>query len=211
MENFFSKISLYDFLTTVLFGACLSFVFDGCTWLESFDSENFWVNALSCYLVGLVAHKMVELVDFSRCNCCRKEDKCKFLSIILSSICRNQVSMINDARKEVGVEVKEEDSAVIMTEYYQTYYNLMDKKKLYNIPTLEAHSAFLKDMIFVFIILIIKFIFCSSSIVLIGCVKKEWVAFLILLLLLILLVGARYNTEYKIHRLVWEGKKYNIQ
>lgn len=86
----------------------------------------------------------------------------------------------------------------------------MDKKKLNNIPTLEAHSAFLKDMIFVFIILLIKYICCSSSIVLTGCIKKEWVAVLILFLLLILLVGARYNTEYKIHRLVWEGKKYNM-
>ncbi|MGM9791442.1 MAG: hypothetical protein ACI3Y4_03445 [Candidatus Cryptobacteroides sp.] len=172
MEKFFQKITLYDFLTAVLFGGCLYYVFEGCNWLHSINNSNFWVSIFSCYVVGLVVHKMVESVDFSKNKCFQDKDKCKFCSFVCSPICRNQVSMIEEARKEVGIE----ECKDIMSEYYKTYYELADRNKLSNIPTLEAHSAFLKDLMLVFIIMIFKLV-CCSSITMLECIHHKCMAF----------------------------------
>ncbi len=149
-----------------------------------------------CYLMGLICHKTGEALDWSKCINKKKSSTCPIIMVFRSLVCRNQLSIINRARKLVCVSF--DGKVDLMTEYLATYYSAMRDNKLGNIPKIEAHSAFAKDLCLVFIVVGFTLLFseCIMGIVILG----------VSLLLCII----RYNSELKIHILVWEYKKYDL-
>ena len=207
MNNFLSKLSLYDFLTTILLGGCLyvPFVCDKFQQMPGL-MQNDAVTIGLCYLLGLIIHKFAESFDFShRINSCGKGKK-RICMALASPICRNQKALIKRAKDLVGYTSDRE----IMEEYLQTYYAVMDGNKLGNIPKVEAHSALVRDL--VFIVFPVVFMVSSKLSLFCGCCCHKccnWVAIIFVsLILYMVLLSIRYNCELKIHALIWEQKKY---
>lgn len=192
MDNF-SRLTLYDFLTMLLVGFLLLVPFceTGCG--ESFISGTLLLAA--SYIVGLCYHKILER-----------------LQSILGF--RNMKCMI---RKAFRVTCKEfphasglvKDMDKIKEPYYREYYRLMMKGCLGNIPVLEAHVAFLRNLIPIVIVYIVMSICdCSGVSGMIDCIfgtDSKCAVGVILMIILILLPILWYCIQMKIHRLVWEG------
>ena len=200
MNQFLSKLSLYDFLTTIMLGGCLYY---GCRingWFDGILIQPDVIVIGICYIVGFLTHKFVEIIDLSFINKCAGRNV--FLSIVLSPLCRNQLSIIRSAME---CEELNSDANHIKERYYKAYYNLMIEGKLYNIPNIEAHSAFIKDLIFVFPVIAfsIAYYYCTTD-------SYVDVALIIIFSIIIevLLFVTRYITEKKIHTLVWETNKF---
>lgn len=191
--NNFGQLSLYDFLTMLLVGFLLLVPFceTGCG--ESFISGTLLLAA--SYIVGLCYHKILER-----------------LQSILGF--RNMKCMI---RKAFRVTCKEfphasglvKDMDKIKEPYYREYYRLMMKGCLGNIPVLEAHVAFLRNLIPIVIVYIVMSICdCSGVSGMIDCIfgtDSKCAVGVILMIILILLPILWYYIQMKIHRLVWEG------
>lgn len=191
--NNFGQLSLYDFLTMLLVGFLLLVPFceTGCG--ESFISGTLLLAA--SYIVGLCYHKILER-----------------LQSILGF--RNMKCMI---RKAFRVTCKEfphasglvKDMDKIKEPYYREYYRLMMKGCLGNIPVLEAHVAFLRNLIPIVIVYIVMSICdCSGVSGMIDCIfgtDSKCAVGVILMIILILLPILWYCIQMKIHRLVWEG------
>jgi len=201
MNQFLSKISLYDFLTTILLGGCLYYSCRLNGWFDGILIQPDVVVIGICYIVGLLTHKFIEIFDFSSIiNKCAVRKV--FFSVILSPICRNQLSIIRMAMEDDGLNF---NAKQILENYYKAYYKLMMGGSLYNIPQIEAHSAFIRDLIFVFPLIAISiavFYKRSGSMV-------AWIIIFAIIIELLLFV-ARYCTEKKIHTLVWEIEKYKF-
>lgn len=239
MKEFFSKLSLYDFLTTVLLGSYFFFlngirteIITGETFYEylhnyslliengstviNCNSSNVcvWLFVLNAFLLGLIIHKSVELITFfnfvknvkdvDEFIEYKKEKKCIcklcsalwiYLISIFSLLVANNIGvLIYYARYKVIDNIPDEHKSLIsfkkeklLFHYYKAYYYLQRQNKLENVPTLEAHSALLKDLFFVSILLF-------------------WTPFkrLAVLLIFVLLI-IRCYCECKIYALVWEG------
>ena len=224
MENFLAKLSLYDFLTTILLGGCL---YVPLIALDVIPCPCDWCNCCGgcchpgcchpgcchpgcvlivgiCYLTGLICHKFGEVLDWSNCINKKKLSVCPFLMAVRSLVCRNQLSIIRRAKKRVGVSLG--SNANLMSGYLSTYYSAMCDNKLGNIPKIEAHSAFAKDLCLILVILDIILLIAKS-------LEGSWCLVLLVFFLSILafsvLCCIRYNSEFKIHTLIWEYKKYN--
>ncbi len=175
MENFLAKLSLYDFLTTILLGGCL---YVPLIALDVIPCPCDWCNCCGgcchpgrcnlgcvlivgiCYLTGLICHKFGEVLDWSNCINKKKLSVCPFLMAVRSLVCRNQLSIIRRAKKRVGVSLG--SNANLMSGYLSTYYSAMCDNKLGNIPKIEAHSAFAKDLCLILAILDIILLIAKS-------------------------------------------------
>lgn len=197
MNSFLSKFSLYDFLTTILLGGCLFFSLriNGWGYLLFNHLSDIGIAAV-CYILGLFVHKSIECIDVRF----KKMSYCKIAAACHSPLCRNQPMMIKDAM--IANDIFYHDSQ-IMDEYYFCYYWLMFNGKLNNIPRLEAQSAFIRDMVFILLPM-------GASIVCLYWGNKCdcWIIAISFLFIEFCLVAVRYNTEKKIHNLVWETYKY---
>jgi len=177
-----------------------------------------------CYLLGLITHKVVESLTLpihiktednsKKCHekkeknrSCIKEFLCFLIDVIVSPFWRNKPSIIKRSReyaKTIYPDAffylkcwlhKDLSNKQILEEYYNAYYTLQKADKLGNIPKVEAHSAFLKDFIFVWTLLLIGF--CAN--------RGNTIGMLIVRIVIeMLLLWARYYCEFKIHYLIWE-------
>ena len=202
MNEFLSKLSLYDFLTTVLLGGCLYVPLSACAQFELLFADDMVITIGFCYLAGLLSHKISESLDWSsywnKKNCL----KAPLRMAIVSLICRNQRSIIARARRLVGYSSSDDD---IMSEYLSIYYDAMKRNCLGNITKIEAHSAFVKDLSLVILPVFVIVIICDKNIA--GCFS--WICLIVSVLIIeAVLCVIRYNSELKIHKLVWEYKKY---
>lgn len=186
----FNKLTLYDFMTMLIIGALIVAPFstvDGfvCT----------MVFLIISYVIGLCYHKILD-----------------WLQSLLKL--RNNECMI---RKAFEVVCKEFPSAsslsndinAIKESYYREYYRLMLKGCLANIPVLEAHVAFIRNLIPVIIWYIVSLACdcCKVSEMIAGIFgnNARCTTVIVLIVILVMLPLLWCCTQKKIHRLVWEG------
>lgn len=228
MKEFFSKLSLYDFLTTILLGGFVHFMlllprsdlYYGClldyihNYVQSVNdicivrsgpssSINYtWVLMLCYYFMGLLIHRVVEWVDLSFAT--KNKQRGKFLSSLLSVVCRNTKSIIRYSLEKT-LEDNPNKTLInmyggndMMFHYNEAYYKLYYSERLNNIPKIEAISAFSKDLLIVFLFLSLRFF----------TMQFYWKNLLIMIIVMSVFVVIRYNCERIISRLVWEGFFY---
>ncbi|MEE1094537.1 MAG: hypothetical protein U0L08_06355, partial [Bacteroidales bacterium] len=116
-------------------------------------------------------------------------------------------------------DITESILGIDINEYYKTYYSIMDKPAYNIIMFLEAQEAFLRNITWIVVAYLLCYYFSLfdeqklfecifileppsmlSSNCLILCVS--------LLLFLILILFARYQTQMKVYKAVWDAGKY---
>ena len=172
-----SKITLYDFLCMLVCGYLILCLLTG---MGGLFENNILLYVLS-YLVGMVYHKAIYPL-FGNMQC-----------------------MVMRAKNKVEKDVDDEFCQDSMKDYYKGYYNLMQKNCLGNIPVLEAHAAFCKDVFFLLIIVIVEIL---SGYWRFGISGNACFLPVLLTVICIALPVVWYVTQMKIHYLVWEGAYY---
>ena len=95
-------------------------------------------------------------------------------------------------------------------DYLKAYYNVVKNGFLMNIPTLEAHENFLRNIWFICLLYLITVLAdcCQSSISEIICQYSKCAIAMFLLLLIVFIPFVWYKIQMKIFELVWEGDYY---
>lgn len=204
-----AKLSLYDILTMLVSGFLILALFIPIPKEEQTSLiKNYWYLLLVLsYIIGIVYHRLLEWIRGNN-------KKCKMHLLIGTIFVRNYVEAIELASKSKNTIG---DKETVLDEYYKRYYYVMNKPCYSNISFLEAQEAFLRNMT------LILFVYCIlhgfgwidnkiSSIVffvepLIEC-SNCCITIINLFVLVIPILFARYQTQMKIYKLVWEGAKY---
>ena len=209
MEKLFEKLSLYDLLTSVFTGSILVWsllvindhmlqccsqccqISHSCTYIYIIAKHYIGQFIFISYFCGLLWHRLIEGFVCNRFQ----DSYCHFFT---SPFCRNQLSLIkkqyNKLIKRFNID-RIIDNENMLEEYHNSYYRLIKDNKLGNVPTLEASSALVKDLIFVLPLFSIAL-----------CLNGNCVCRIIILSLLFeaVLFAIRYSCESKIHYLIWE-------
>lgn len=179
--NIASKISLYDFLAMMVCGYLLLFPF--AVQVEMAEI----LFGIICFVVGLIYHHAME---------------CLF------ACCRNNLCLIRKSylsiRRQLGKRPAPSDG---MPDYLASYYRLMQNGALGNIPILEAHVAFIRNLLPI-VVLYIVMICCGCPVVRAAAehLFGNACGFAVCLTAALpLLVVCGYRIQCKIHFLVWEG------
>ena len=95
-------------------------------------------------------------------------------------------------------------------DYLKAYYNVVKNGFLMNIPTLEAHENFLRNIWLICLMYLIAVLAdcCQSSISEIICQYSKCAIAMFLLLLIVFIPFVWYKIQMKIYELVWEGDCY---
>lgn len=95
-------------------------------------------------------------------------------------------------------------------DYLKAYYNVVKNGFLMNIPTLEAHENFLRNIWLICLMYLISVLAdcCQSSISEIICQYSKCAIAMFLLLLIVFIPFVWYKIQMKIFELVWEGDYY---
>ena len=95
-------------------------------------------------------------------------------------------------------------------DYLKAYYNVVKNGFLMNIPTLEAHENFLRNIWLICLLYLIAVLAdcCQSSISEITCQYSKCTIAMFLLLLIVFIPFVWYKIQMKIYELVWEGDYY---
>lgn len=95
-------------------------------------------------------------------------------------------------------------------DYLKAYYNVVKNGFLMNIPTLEAHENFLRNIWLICLLYLITVLAdcCQSSISEIICQYSKCAIAMFLLLLIVFIPFVWYKIQMKIYELVWEGDCY---
>ncbi len=95
-------------------------------------------------------------------------------------------------------------------DYLKAYYNVVKNGFLMNIPTLEAHENFLRNIWLICLLYLITVLAdcCQSSISEIICQYSKCTIAMFLLLLIVFIPFVWYKIQMKIFELVWEGDCY---
>lgn len=179
--NIASRISLYDFLAMMVCGYLLLFPFAG----EEGRPEILF--GIVCFVAGLIYHHAMERLFV----CCRN-NPCLIRKCYLS------------VRRQLGKRPAKSDGTA---DYLASYYRLMRNGALGNIPILEAHVAFIRNLLPI-VVLYVVMICCGCPAV--GTAAERLFGnacgFAVCLTAAVpLLVVCGYRIQCKIHRLVWEG------
>lgn len=216
MENIFEKSSLYDVLTSLFIGAILVWsltiigshmlqccsqccqISHSCTYIYIIAKHYIGQFIFISYFCGLLWHRLIEGFVCNRFQ----DSSCHFFT---SPFCRNQLSLIkkqyNKLIKRFNID-RIIDNENMLEEYHNSYYRLIKDNNLGNVPTLEASSALVKDLIFVLPLFSIALCLngnCTCRIILIS------------LLIEIALFTIRYSCESKIHYLIGNRIIFSIR
>jgi len=219
-----SKMTLYDMLAMVIPGflllLMLQLTFCGNFCIAIPGCENSLITGtlifIASYVVGMIYNK----ISFTNIkwilNCLSK--KCYLVDKIAEYVkltynFRNNKDRISKEGHKFEEKYKndkedKENDPYNLHNYYKAYYVLMEKNCLNSIPVLEAHVAFLRNMIPVVILyifpLLIRFeyIFGKSSHL------CNFIAGLIVIAIAIVIYRIMIKTQEKVYYLVWEGIKY---
>lgn len=187
-----SKISSYDFLTMMVSGFII--LLSVCGYNDNCTTAETIVFFITCYIVGIVYHRIVER---------------------LFKPMRNMKCCIACAYDDVAAEIKHDfeqnwNRDEIMHEYYKAYYLVMKNGCLGNIPVLETQVAFMRNIS----ILLIAYA-CAVPY---GChaVKNLFrelfgfpcAAAIVCSLLAVCLIIIMMCMQRKIHYLVWHAAYY---
>jgi hypothetical protein len=191
-----AKSSIYDFFAMVIPGFLwLLLISFCCKWnfmFADYDADGIIGGTMlfiACYTIGLVYHKLVELMTnkwFRNNRCCIRKSWKKF--------CK-EYEKDNDNKK---------NSQWTKGDYFKAYYKLMKEGRLGNIPVLEAQVAFLRNLVLITAAYTIKMYCCACC-----CLSISPCSFTVaLIILLVLMVVALISIQNKIYYLVWEGYAY---
>lgn len=182
MKSFSSQVSFYDFLNILV---------TGFLWLNLFynpvGNEVNWIYiSVISFLIGLVYHQLME------CS--------------IGKFIRNYSKIRKSAYDAVGKVINEgpmPDSSE--KSYLYAYYLVAKNNCLMNIPVLEAHIAFIRN---IWIILLFYLVALCSSCALVDRLRAFCVPCDIAIgitVLLIILPFVWYKLQSKVSYLVWEG------
>ena len=118
----------------------------------------------------------------------------------------NNLPMIKKAHENVILKNK----YITKDDYLEAYYNVVKNGFLMNIPTLEAHENFLRNIWLICLMYLITVLAdcCQSSISEIICQYSKCAIAMFLLLLIVFIPFVWYKIQMKIFELVWEGDYY---
>ena len=221
-----AKLSLYDILTQLISGFLILALFIPIDVFKENSVIEWIFLIIFSYLIGIIYHRSLEwirswrLIKWIRSLCDKKkkdsntkDEICIFLFWICTIFTRNYKYAIHEASsEEEKVEYKlniKKCNDVNIKKYYDKYYSAMNKPAYSTISILETQEAFLRNMTW-----IVLFYFC--------CVIFSWLekglamkimpeknyAWILLLIIFFLILFARYQTQMKVYKAVWEVGKY---
>lgn len=177
-----SKLTLYDFFCILISGylIVLPFIFN-----EICDINNSLPFFILAYLVGLVYHKIIEILYLPLRNC-------QYM------IAKGKYKAISSFKKHCNIVISNPK-----VDYYEAYYYLMRKNCLYVIPILEAQVALIKT-VFPILFLYTIYLLANCSIVNMGDDIRLFIV-ITLGILIVTLPCVWYIIQVKVYRYVFEG------
>ena len=189
--NPISRITMYDALTMLASGFlwCIMVFPPICCCHCHLGFEILF--GIVCYIVGLLYHRLIDGLAFAGLDCLRDNEM-----MIRQSHRKVREKFPRKLKRESTLEA-----------YYEAYYRLAEHKSLGSIPVLEAQAAFIRDIVPILGLYLIgvfswefgiyknldRFLFTRYEVgVFLGGA-------------ILLLVVARFVSQYKIYELVWEG------
>lgn len=180
--NTITGFTFYDSLNKLTVGTLLLLLVGGMTGEKAETNILFFVTA---FIIGIFYQTII---------------KC------LTPFLTNNLHMIKKAHENVILKNK----YITKDDYLEAYYNVVKNGFLMNIPTLEAHENFLRNIWLICLMYLIAVLAdcCQSSISEIICQYSKCAIAMFLLLLIVFIPFVWYKIQMKIFELVWEGDYY---
>ena len=190
--NTITGFTFYDSLNKLTVGTLLLLLAGGMIGEKSETNILFFVTA---FIIGIFYQTFIK-------------DRTRFLT--------NNLHMIKKAHENVILKNKyitKDDylkASYNKDDYLKAYYNVVKNGFLMNIPTLEAHENFLRNIWLICLMYLIAVLAdcCQSSISEIICQYSKCAIAMFLLLLIVFIPFVWYKIQMKIYELVWEGDCY---
>jgi hypothetical protein len=218
-----SKLTLYDMLAMVIPGFLLlllmNFIFDCKLLSDKNDIYSIFLVFVASYITGLIWNKFMEKAFryFRNSSDSIEKETKKFYQGYkeekTEAKAKGETDPVKKAEIEAKIEAETKDyikKKSFKYEYYKAYYILMKNNCLYNIPTLEAQVAFIRNMLPIISLYIIA-ICCSDEIC--RFLKSLLIVNSCCTAILLFVAGiAMYyimnRIQNKIYYLIWEGAQY---
>lgn len=190
--NTITGFTFYDSLNKLTVGTLLLLLVGGMIGEKAETNILFFVTA---FIIGIFYQTIIK-------------DRTRFLT--------NNLHMIKKAHENVILKNKyiyKDDylkASYDTDDYLKAYYNVVKNGFLMNIPTLEAHENFLRNIWLICLLYLITVLAdcCQSSISEIICQYSKCAIAMFLLLLIVFIPFVWYKIQMKIFELVWEGDYY---
>lgn len=180
--NTITGFTFYDSLNKLTVGTLLLLLVGGMIGEKAETNILFFVTA---FIIGIFYQTFIK-------------DRTRFLT--------NNLHMIKKAHENVILK----NNYITKDDYLKAYYNVVKNGFLMNIPTLEAHENFLRNIWLICLLYLITVLAdcCQSSISEIICQYSKCTIAMFLLLLIVFIPFVWYKIQMKIFELVWEGDCY---
>lgn len=180
--NTITGFTFYDSLNKLTVGTLLLLLVGGMIGEKAETNILFFVTA---FIIGIFYQTFIK-------------DRTRFLT--------NNLHMIKKAHENVILK----NNYITKDDYLKAYYNVVKNGFLMNIPTLEAHENFLRNIWLICLLYLIAVLAdcCQSSISEIICQYSKCAIAMFLLLLIVFIPFVWYKIQMKIFELVWEGDYY---
>ena len=190
--NTITGFTFYDSLNKLTVGTLLLLLVEGMIGEKAETNILFFVTA---FIIGIFYQTII---------------KC------LTPFLTNNLHMIKKAHENVILKNKyitKDDylkASYNKDDYLKAYYNVVKNGFLMNIPTLEAHENFLRNIWLICLMYLIAVLAdcCQSSISEITCQYSKCTIAMFLLLFIVFIPFVWYKIQMKIYELVWEGDCY---
>lgn len=190
--NTITGFTFYDSLNKLTVGTLLLLLVGGMIGEKAETNILFFVSA---FIIGIFYQTII--------NC-------------LTPFLTNNLHMIKKAHENVKLKNKYMTKDNYMKasynkdDYLKAYYKVVKNGFLMNIPTLEAHENFLRNIWLICLLYLITVLAdcCQSSISEIICQYSKCAIAMFLLLLIVFIPFVWYKIQMKIYELVWEGDYY---
>lgn len=225
-----AKLSLYDILTQLISGFLILALFIPIDVFKENSVIEWIFLIIFSYLIGIIYHRSLEwirswrfikwirsLCDKKKKDSNTKDEICIFWFWICTIFTRNYKYAIHkDEKLEYKLNIKKCNDEDI--KYYDTYYSIMDKPAYSTISILETQEAFLRNITLIVIAYHLCY-YCSwIEGTLYECIfileppsmlsSNCLILLVSLVSFLILILFARYHTQMKVYKAVWEAGKY---
>lgn len=200
--NTITGFTFYDSLNKLTVGALLLLLVGGMIGEKAETNILFFVTA---FIIGIFYQTFIKYIT-------------RFLTNNLHMIKKAHENVIlknkyiyKDGFQKVSYNKDDYQKASYDTDdYLKAYYNVVKNGFLMNIPTLETHENFLRNIWLICLLYLITVLAdcCQSSISEIICQYSKWAIAMFLLLLIVFIPFVWYNIQMKIYELVWEGDYY---
>lgn len=190
--NTITGFTFYDSLNKLTVGTLLLLLLGGMIGEKAETNILFFVTA---FIIGIFYQTFIK-------------DRTRFLT--------NNLHMIKKAHENVILKNKYitkddyQKASYDTDDYLKAHYNVVKNGFLMNIPTLEAHENFLRNIWLICLMYLIAVLAdcCQSSISEIICQYSKCTIAMFLLILIVFIPFVWYKIQMKIYELVWEGDCY---